>query len=94
MKIVSNTLDLDKESFVRTIQHSFAGIIKIMWENVFIEEKDGYLRTKSYTKIIGGLVTILKHYFLGKGYHDGQLRGKEESVCNDVVQLEASGART
>ncbi|KAL0300186.1 UNVERIFIED_CONTAM: hypothetical protein Sangu_3135300 [Sesamum angustifolium] len=70
IKIAATTLELDKENFIKLVEISLEGSIKIEWDNTPTDTKVSILAGDSKSVIADRLGRLIKIHFIGDGYFE------------------------
>ncbi|KAL0355336.1 UNVERIFIED_CONTAM: movement protein [Sesamum radiatum] len=71
LKIAATTLELDRENFIRLVELSLEGSVKIGWDNTPEDTKVNILTGDSKSAIAEQLGRLIKIHFIGDGYFEG-----------------------
>ena len=71
IKIAATTLELDKENFIKLVELSLEGSVKIGWDNTPEDTKASILAGDSKCAIADRLGRLIKIHFIGDGYFEG-----------------------
>ncbi|KAL0413020.1 UNVERIFIED_CONTAM: hypothetical protein Sradi_1503700 [Sesamum radiatum] len=71
LKIAATTLELDRENFIRLVELSLEGSVKIGWDNTPEDTKANILVGDSKSAIAERLGRLIKIHFIGDGYFEG-----------------------
>ncbi|KAL0412945.1 UNVERIFIED_CONTAM: hypothetical protein Sradi_1496200 [Sesamum radiatum] len=87
LKIAATTLELDRENFIRLVELSLEGSVKIGWDNTPEDTKAHILAgdSKSATERLGRLIKI---HFIGDGYFEGSRAEKAREYTQALFGLE------
>ncbi|KAL0305204.1 UNVERIFIED_CONTAM: hypothetical protein Sangu_3045300 [Sesamum angustifolium] len=67
IKIAATTLELDKENFIKLVELSLEGSMKIGWDNTLADTKASILAGDSKSVIADRLGRLIKIHFIGDG---------------------------
>ncbi|KAL0354096.1 UNVERIFIED_CONTAM: hypothetical protein Sangu_0990900 [Sesamum angustifolium] len=70
IKISTTTLELDKENFIKLVELSLEGSVKIRLDNTPADTKASTLAGDSKSAIAGRLGRLIKIHFIGDGYFE------------------------
>ncbi|KAL0431225.1 UNVERIFIED_CONTAM: hypothetical protein Sradi_0748500 [Sesamum radiatum] len=87
-KIAATTLKLDRENFVRLVELSLEGSVKIRWDNIPEETKANILVGDSKSAIVERLGRLIKIHFIGDGHFEGSRAKKAREYTQALFGLE------
>lgn len=70
MKIAATTLELDKDNFIRLLELSLEGSVKVGWERTLDSTKQDILAGESKSTIAERFGRLIKIHFIGDGYFE------------------------
>ncbi|KAL0327833.1 UNVERIFIED_CONTAM: hypothetical protein Sangu_1861300 [Sesamum angustifolium] len=70
-KIVATTLELDKKNFIKLVELSLEGSVKIEGDNTLEDTKTSILAGNSKSAIADRLGRLIKIHFIRDGYFEG-----------------------
>ncbi|KAL0346482.1 UNVERIFIED_CONTAM: Benzoate carboxyl methyltransferase [Sesamum calycinum] len=88
IKIAATTLELDKENFIKLVELSLAGSVKIGWDNTPADPKASILAGDSKSAIADQLGRLIKIHFIGDGYFEGSRTEKAREYAQALFSLE------
>ena len=88
MKIAATTLDLDRENFIRLIELSLEGSVKIGWKTTLPRLKEQILEGESKSTIAERFGRLFKTNFIGDGYFEEQEAEKTKVYTEALLDLE------
>ncbi|KAL2240880.1 UNVERIFIED_CONTAM: hypothetical protein Sindi_0729200 [Sesamum indicum] len=88
IKIATTTLELDKENFIKLVELSLEGSVKIGWDNTPEDTKASILAGDSKGAIPDRLGTLIKIHFIGDGYFEGSRAEKAREYAQALFSLE------
>ena len=72
MRIAAATLELEKDSFVKILETSLAGVVKMAWEQRMTSEtKEACFTPNTFIEMADRMSMTIKNHFLGTGYFEG-----------------------
>ncbi|KAL0461457.1 UNVERIFIED_CONTAM: movement protein [Sesamum latifolium] len=87
LKDSNNHLELDRENFIRLVELSLEGSVKIGWDNTPEDTKANILTGDSKSAIAERLGRLIKH-FIGDGYFEGSKAEKAREYAQALFGLE------
>ncbi|KAL2237555.1 UNVERIFIED_CONTAM: hypothetical protein Sindi_0947200 [Sesamum indicum] len=88
IKIAATTLELDKENFIKLVELSLEGSVKIGWDNTPEDTKASILAGDSKGAIVDRLGRLIKIHFIGDGYFEGSRAEKAREYAQALFSLE------
>ncbi|KAL0439466.1 UNVERIFIED_CONTAM: hypothetical protein Slati_2429600 [Sesamum latifolium] len=88
LKIAATTLELDRENFIRLVELSLEGFVKIGWDNTPEDTKANILAGDSKSAIAERLGRLIKIHFIGDGYFEGSKAEKAREYAQALFGLE------
>ncbi|KAL0440532.1 UNVERIFIED_CONTAM: hypothetical protein Slati_2536200 [Sesamum latifolium] len=88
LKIATTTLKLDRENFIRLVELSLKGFVKIRWDNTPEDTKANILAGDSKSAIAERLGRLIKIHFIGDGYFEGSKTEKAREYAQALFGLE------
>ncbi|KAL0434479.1 UNVERIFIED_CONTAM: movement protein [Sesamum latifolium] len=88
LKIAATTLELDRENFIRLVELSLEGSVKIGWDNPPEDTKANILAGDSKSAIAERLGRLIKIHFIGDGYFEGSKTEKAREYAQALFGLE------
>ncbi|KAK4393996.1 movement protein [Sesamum angolense] len=88
IKIAATTLELDKENFIKLVELSLEGSVKIGWDNTPSDTKANILAGDSKSAIADRLGRLIKIHFIGDGYFEGSRTKKAREYTEALFSLE------
>ncbi|KAL2250247.1 UNVERIFIED_CONTAM: hypothetical protein Sindi_2498400 [Sesamum indicum] len=88
IKIAATTLELDKENFIKLVELSLDGSVKIGWDNTPEDTKASILVGDSKGAIADRLGRFIKIHFIGDGYFKGSRAEKAREYAQALFSLE------
>ncbi|KAL0316533.1 UNVERIFIED_CONTAM: hypothetical protein Sradi_5531500 [Sesamum radiatum] len=88
IKIATTTLELDKEHFIKLVELSLEGSMKIVWDNTPADTKASILAGDSKSAIADRLGRLIKIHFIGDGYFEGSRTEKAREYAQALFSLE------
>ncbi|KAL0307356.1 UNVERIFIED_CONTAM: movement protein [Sesamum angustifolium] len=88
IKIAATTLELDKENFIKLVELSLEGSVKIGWDNTPADTKASILAGDSKSAIADRLGRLIKIHFIGDGYFEGRRTEKAREYAQALFSLE------
>ncbi|KAL2237487.1 UNVERIFIED_CONTAM: hypothetical protein Sindi_0940400 [Sesamum indicum] len=88
IKIAATTLELDKENFIKLVELSLEGSVKIGWDNTPKDTKASILAEDSKGAIADRLGRLIKIHFIGDGYFEGSRAEKAREYAQALFSLE------
>ncbi|KAK4384442.1 movement protein [Sesamum angolense] len=88
IKIAATTLELDKENFIKLVELSLEGSVKIGWDNTPADTKASILAGYSKSAIADRLGRLIKIHFIGDGYFEGSRTEKAREYAQALFSLE------
>ncbi|KAL2237554.1 UNVERIFIED_CONTAM: hypothetical protein Sindi_0947100 [Sesamum indicum] len=88
IKIAATTLELDKENFIKLVELSLEGSVKIEWDNTPEDTKASILAGDSKGAIADRLGRLIKIHFIGDGYFEGSRAKKAREYAQALFSLE------
>ncbi|KAK4397335.1 Enzymatic polyprotein [Sesamum angolense] len=88
IKITATTLELDKENFIKLVELSLEGFVKIGWDNTPADTKASILARDSKSAIADRLGRLIKIHFIGDGYFEGSRTEKAREYAQALFSLE------
>ncbi|KAL2228418.1 UNVERIFIED_CONTAM: hypothetical protein Sindi_1821500 [Sesamum indicum] len=88
IKIAATTLELHKENFIKLVELSLEGSIKIGWDNTPEDTKVSILAGDSKGAIADRLGRLIKIHFIGDGYFEGSRTEKAREYAQALFSLE------
>ncbi|KAK4381541.1 movement protein [Sesamum angolense] len=88
IKIAATTLELDKENFIKLVELSLEGSVKIGWDNTPADTKASILARDSKSEIADRLGRLIKIHFIGDGYLEGSRTEKAREYAQALFSLE------
>ncbi|KAL0395296.1 UNVERIFIED_CONTAM: hypothetical protein Slati_4495800 [Sesamum latifolium] len=88
LKIAITTLELDRENFIRLVELSLKGYVKIGWDNTPEDTKANILAGDSKSAIAERLRRLIKIHFIGDGYFEGSKTEKAREYAQALFGLE------
>ncbi|KAL0458643.1 UNVERIFIED_CONTAM: hypothetical protein Slati_0491500 [Sesamum latifolium] len=88
LKIAATTLELDRENFIRLVELSLEGSVKIGWDNTPEDTKANILAGDSKSAIAERLGRLIKIHFIGDGYFEGSKTEKDREYAQALFGLE------
>ncbi|KAL0367014.1 UNVERIFIED_CONTAM: hypothetical protein Sradi_3591500 [Sesamum radiatum] len=86
LKIAATTLELDRENFIRLVELSLEGSVKIGWDNT-PEDTKAILAGDSKSAIAERLGRLIKIHFIGDGYFEGSRKKRLENIHKHSLAL-------
>ncbi|KAL0302252.1 UNVERIFIED_CONTAM: hypothetical protein Sangu_3110600 [Sesamum angustifolium] len=80
IKIAVTTLELDKENFIKLVELSLEGFVKIGWDNTPEDTKANILAGDLKSATTDRLERLIKIHFIGDGYFEGSRVEKTRSM--------------
>ncbi|KAL0301915.1 UNVERIFIED_CONTAM: hypothetical protein Sradi_6468300 [Sesamum radiatum] len=87
IKIAATTLELDKENFIKLVELSLEGSVKIGWDNTPADTKASILVGDSKSAIADRLGRLIKIHFIGDGYIEGSRAEKAREYAQALFSL-------
>ncbi|KAL0420982.1 UNVERIFIED_CONTAM: movement protein [Sesamum latifolium] len=81
-------LELDRENFIRLVELSLEGSVKIGWDNTPEDTKANILAGDSKSTIAERLGRLIKIHFIGDGYFEGSKTEKAREYAQALFGLE------
>ncbi|KAL2250148.1 UNVERIFIED_CONTAM: hypothetical protein Sindi_2488500, partial [Sesamum indicum] len=88
IKIATTTLELDKENFIKFVELSLEGSVKIGWDNTPEDTKASILAGDSKGAIADRLGRLIKIHFIEDGYFEGSRAEKAREYAQALFSLE------
>ncbi|KAK4380924.1 movement protein [Sesamum angolense] len=88
IKIAATTLELDKENFIKLVELSLEGSVKIGWDNTPADTKASILAGDSKSAIADRLGRLIKIHFIEDGYFEGSRTEKAREYAQALFSLE------
>ncbi|KAL2231075.1 UNVERIFIED_CONTAM: movement protein, partial [Sesamum indicum] len=88
IKIAATTLELNKENFIKLVELSLEGSVKIGWDNTPEDTKASILAGDSKGTIADRLGRLIKIHFIGDGYSEGSRTEKAREYAQALFSLE------
>ncbi|KAL2228408.1 UNVERIFIED_CONTAM: hypothetical protein Sindi_1820500 [Sesamum indicum] len=88
INIAATTLELDKEHFIKLVELSLEGSVKIGWDNTPKDTKASILAGDSKEAIADQLGRLIKIHFIGDGYFEGSRAEKAREYAQALFSLE------
>ncbi|KAL2247281.1 UNVERIFIED_CONTAM: hypothetical protein Sindi_2580400 [Sesamum indicum] len=88
IKIAATTLELDKENFMKFVELSLEGSVKIGWDNTPEDTKASILTGDSKGVIADRLGRLIKIHLIGDGYFEGSRAEKAREYAQALFSLE------
>ncbi|KAL2248436.1 UNVERIFIED_CONTAM: hypothetical protein Sindi_2695900 [Sesamum indicum] len=88
IKIATTALELDKENFIRLVELSLEGSVKIGWDSTPEDTKASILAGDSKGAIADRLGRLIKIHFIGDGYFEGSRAEKAREHAQALFSLE------
>ncbi|KAL0345430.1 UNVERIFIED_CONTAM: hypothetical protein Sradi_4374300 [Sesamum radiatum] len=88
LKIAATTLELDRENFIRLVELSLEGSVKIGWDNTLEDTKANILAGDSKSAIAERLGRLMKIHFIRDGYFEGSRAEKARKYTQALFGLE------
>ncbi|KAL0287360.1 UNVERIFIED_CONTAM: hypothetical protein Sradi_7126600 [Sesamum radiatum] len=88
LKIATTTLKLDRENFIRLVELSLEGSVKIGWDNIPEDIKANILAGDSKSAIAERLGRLIKIHFIGDGYFERSRVDKAREYTQALFGLE------
>ncbi|KAL0301532.1 UNVERIFIED_CONTAM: hypothetical protein Sradi_6430000 [Sesamum radiatum] len=88
IKIAATTLELDKENFIKLVELSLEGYVKIGWDNTLADTKANILARDPKSVIADRLGRLIKIHFIGNGYFEGSRTEKAREYAQSLFGLE------
>ncbi|KAL0400097.1 UNVERIFIED_CONTAM: movement protein [Sesamum radiatum] len=88
LKIEATTLELDRENFIRLVELSLEGSVKIGWDNTLEDTKANVLAGDSKSAIAEQLGRLIKIHFIGDWYFEGSKAEKARKYAQALFGLE------
>ncbi|KAL0413517.1 UNVERIFIED_CONTAM: hypothetical protein Sradi_1553400 [Sesamum radiatum] len=88
LKIATTTLELDRENFIRLVELSLEGSVKIGWDNTPEDTKVNILAGDSKSAIAERLGRLIKIHFMGDGYFEGSKAENARGYTQALFGLE------
>ncbi|KAL0419246.1 UNVERIFIED_CONTAM: hypothetical protein Sradi_1338100 [Sesamum radiatum] len=88
IKIAATTLELDKKNFIKLVELSLEGSVKIGWDNTPADTKASILAGDSKSAIADLLGRLIKIHFIGDGYFEGSRAEKAREYAQALFSLE------
>ncbi|KAL2224276.1 UNVERIFIED_CONTAM: hypothetical protein Sindi_3030000, partial [Sesamum indicum] len=88
IKIAAATLELDKENFIKLVELSLEGTVKIRWDNTPEDTNANILVGDSKGAIADRLGRLIKIHFIGDGYFEGSRTEKAREYAQALFSLE------
>ena len=88
IKIASTTRELDKENFMKFVELSLEGSVKIGWDNTPEDTKASILAGDPKGAIADRLGRLIKIHFIGDGYFEGSRAEKAREYAQVLFSLE------
>ncbi|KAL0374069.1 UNVERIFIED_CONTAM: hypothetical protein Sradi_3322600 [Sesamum radiatum] len=88
IKIVKPTLELDKENFIKLVELSLEGSVKIGWNNSSEDTKVSILAGDSKSTIADRLGRLIKIHFIIDGYFEGSKAENAREYFQALFDLE------
>ncbi|KAL0358337.1 UNVERIFIED_CONTAM: hypothetical protein Sangu_0683100 [Sesamum angustifolium] len=88
IKIATTTLELDKENFIKLVELSLEGSVKIGWDNTPADTKASNLARDSKSAIADRLGRLVKIHFIGDGYFEGSRAEKAREYAQALFSFE------
>ncbi|KAL2251299.1 UNVERIFIED_CONTAM: hypothetical protein Sindi_2252200 [Sesamum indicum] len=88
IKIAATTLELDKKNFIKLVELSLEGSVKIGWDNTPEDTKASILAGDSKGAIADRLGRLIKIHFIGDGYFEGSRAEKAREYAQALFSLE------
>ncbi|KAK4381155.1 movement protein [Sesamum angolense] len=88
IKIAATTLELDKENFIKLVELSLEGSVKIGWDNTPADTKASILAGDSKSAIADRLGRLIKIHFIGDGYFEESRTEKARENAQALFSLE------
>ncbi|KAL2252603.1 UNVERIFIED_CONTAM: hypothetical protein Sindi_0055000 [Sesamum indicum] len=86
--IAATTLELDKENFIKLVELSLEGSVKIGWDNTPEDTKASIVAGDSKGAIADRLGRLIKIHFIGDGYFEGSRAEKAREYAQALFSLE------
>ncbi|KAL0298896.1 UNVERIFIED_CONTAM: hypothetical protein Sradi_6549400 [Sesamum radiatum] len=80
IKIAATTLELDKKKFIKFVELSLEGSVKIGWDNTPADTKASILVGDSKSAIADRLGRLIKIHFIRDGYFEGSRTKRLENM--------------
>ncbi|KAK4383553.1 Zinc finger BED domain-containing protein RICESLEEPER 3 [Sesamum angolense] len=80
IKIAATTLELDEENFIKLVELSLEGFVKIGWDNTPADTKASIFAGDSKSAIADRLGRPIKIHFIGDGYFEGSRQKRLENM--------------
>ncbi|KAL0287067.1 UNVERIFIED_CONTAM: hypothetical protein Sradi_7132100 [Sesamum radiatum] len=88
LKIVATILELDRKNFIRLVELSLEGSVKIGWDNTPEDTKANFLVGDSNSTIAKRLGRLIKIHFVGDGYFKESRAEKAREYTQALFGLE------
>ncbi|KAL0448835.1 UNVERIFIED_CONTAM: hypothetical protein Slati_1439900 [Sesamum latifolium] len=88
LKIAATTLELDRENFIRLVELSLEGSVKIGCDSTPEDTKANILAGDSKSAIAERLGRLIKIHFIGDGYFEGSKTEKAREYAQAIFGLE------
>ncbi|KAL0448997.1 UNVERIFIED_CONTAM: hypothetical protein Slati_1456100 [Sesamum latifolium] len=88
LKIAATTLELDRENFIRLVELSLEGSVKIGWDNTPEDTNANIFAGDSKSAIAERLGRLIKIHFIGDGYFKGSKAEKAREYAQALFGLE------
>ena len=88
INIATTTIELDKENFIKLVELSLEGSVKIGWDNTPEDTKANILSRDSNGAIAHWLGSLIKIHFIGDGYFKGSRAEKAREYAQALFGLE------
>ncbi|KAK4389742.1 movement protein [Sesamum angolense] len=88
IKIAATNLELDKENFIKLVELSLEGSVKIGWDNTPADTKASIIARDSKSAIADRLGRRIKIHFIGDGYFEGSSVEKAREYAPALFGLE------
>ncbi|KAL2231153.1 UNVERIFIED_CONTAM: hypothetical protein Sindi_1709700 [Sesamum indicum] len=88
IKIAATTLELNKENFIKLVELSLEGSVKIGWDNTPEDTKVSILAGDSKGAIVDRLGRLIKIHFIGDEYFKGGRTEKAREYAQALFSLE------
>ncbi|KAL0463447.1 UNVERIFIED_CONTAM: hypothetical protein Slati_0232300 [Sesamum latifolium] len=88
LKIAATTLELDRENFIRLVELSLEGSVKIGWDNTPEDTKANILAGDLKSAITERLGRLIKIHFIEDGYFEGSKTEKAREYAQALFGLE------
>ncbi|KAL2228557.1 UNVERIFIED_CONTAM: hypothetical protein Sindi_1835400 [Sesamum indicum] len=88
IKIAATTLELDKENFIKLVELSLEGSVKIRWDNILEDTKASILSIDSKGAIADRIGRLIRIHFISDGYFEGTRVEKAREYAQTLFSLE------